>query len=248
MKQVALSAAVFASGLTLALSSASALSPLLHDASSTNNSKPAVNQQQKNTVSNNTNPASSTQPTTAPASQPQQPQQIIVTVVPGDNLTQIAAANNSTALRIFYANTFIADPDLIYPGQQLRIPTPDEQLTPRDVPANTVVTPTQVAAEDTAETVSSSASTSRAVTVNYDPGDGSVWDRIAACESGGNWAINTGNGFYGGLQFTLSSWQAVGGSGLPSDASRDEQIMRAQMLQARQGWGAWPVCSVKAGV
>jgi hypothetical protein len=75
-----------------------------------------------------------------------------------------------------------------------------------------------------------------------------VWDRIAACESGGNWAINTGNGYYGGLQFSLSSWRGVGGSGLPSDASKAEQIARAQILQARQGWGAWPVCSIKAGV
>jgi hypothetical protein len=77
---------------------------------------------------------------------------------------------------------------------------------------------------------------------------GSVWDSLAACESGGNWAINTGNGFYGGLQFTLSSWQAVGGSGYPNQASREEQIMRGQMLQARGGWGNWPACSAKLGL
>lgn len=77
---------------------------------------------------------------------------------------------------------------------------------------------------------------------------GSVWDSIASCESGGNWAINTGNGFYGGLQFTLSSWQAVGGSGYPNEASREEQIERAQILQSMQGWGAWPVCAAKAGL
>ena len=75
-----------------------------------------------------------------------------------------------------------------------------------------------------------------------------VWDRLAQCESGGDWSINTGNGFYGGLQFTLSSWRAVGGSGMPNHASRAEQIMRGQRLQAMQGWGAWPVCSRKIGV
>ena len=77
---------------------------------------------------------------------------------------------------------------------------------------------------------------------------GSVWDRIAQCESGGNWHINTGNGFYGGLQFTLSTWRGYGGTGMPQDASREQQIAVAQRVQAAQGWGAWPVCSRKAGV
>jgi len=67
----------------------------------------------------------------------------------------------------------------------------------------------------------------------------SVWDKIAECESGGNWSINTGNGYYGGLQFSLATWQSVGGTGLPSDASREEQIKRAEILQARAGWGQW---------
>ena len=75
-----------------------------------------------------------------------------------------------------------------------------------------------------------------------------IWDQLAQCESSGNWADNTGNGFYGGLQFTLSSWRSVGGTGLPSNASREEQIHRAILLQASQGWGAWPVCSKKIGV
>lgn len=75
-----------------------------------------------------------------------------------------------------------------------------------------------------------------------------VWDRLAACESGGNWSINTGNGYYGGLQFSLSSWRAVGGAGLPSNASRSEQIRRGEMLRSKQGWGAWPACSRKLGL
>ncbi len=75
-----------------------------------------------------------------------------------------------------------------------------------------------------------------------------VWDRVAQCESGGNWSINTGNGFYGGLQFTLSTWHAFGGSGMPNQASRSQQIAVAQRVLAAQGPGAWPVCSVKAGL
>ncbi|SKN09154.1 resuscitation-promoting factor-like protein [Mycobacteroides abscessus subsp. massiliense] len=68
------------------------------------------------------------------------------------------------------------------------------------------------------------------------------WDAIAACESSGNWAINTGNGFYGGLQFTLGTWRANGGSGMPHHASRAEQIRVAENVLRSQGIGAWPVC------
>jgi uncharacterized protein YabE (DUF348 family) len=77
---------------------------------------------------------------------------------------------------------------------------------------------------------------------------GSVWDRLAACESGGNWHINTGNGYYGGLQFSLSTWRAYGGSGLPSNNSREQQIAIAKKVQAAGGWGQWPACSRKAGL
>jgi len=81
---------------------------------------------------------------------------------------------------------------------------------------------------------------------NFAGGD-TVWDRIAQCESGGNWAANTGNGYYGGLQFSLSTWRAYGGSGLPSDASRDEQIRIAEKVRAASGgYGAWPVCGARA--
>jgi hypothetical protein len=75
-----------------------------------------------------------------------------------------------------------------------------------------------------------------------------VWDRLAQCESGGNWKINTGNGYYGGIQFSLSSWRAVGGSGFPHSASKAEQIRRGELLKAKQGWGAWPACTRKLGL
>ena len=68
------------------------------------------------------------------------------------------------------------------------------------------------------------------------------WDRVAACESGGNWHLSTGNGFYGGLQFSLSTWRSVGGTGLPSQNSRIEQIRRANILKDRAGLGQWPHC------
>ncbi|WP_240644297.1 resuscitation-promoting factor [Antribacter gilvus] len=77
---------------------------------------------------------------------------------------------------------------------------------------------------------------------------GDVWARLAQCESGGNPATNTGNGYYGLYQFSLSTWYSVGGSGLPSDASAGEQTMRAQILQQRSGWGQWPACAAKLGL
>src|SRR5690625_3313949 len=76
----------------------------------------------------------------------------------------------------------------------------------------------------------------------------SDWDRLAECESGGDWSINTGNGYYGGLQFSQQSWEAAGGSGSPADASKAEQIRVAENLQSMQGWGAWPSCSAQLGL
>lgn len=68
------------------------------------------------------------------------------------------------------------------------------------------------------------------------------WDRVAACESGGRWNLNTGNGYFGGLQFLPSTWRSVGGTGLPHQHSRVEQIRRAEILRQRAGLGQWPVC------
>lgn len=80
---------------------------------------------------------------------------------------------------------------------------------------------------------------------------GSVWDSIAQCESGGNWSINTGNGYQGGLQFSPSTWAAYGGTAYAptaDQASREQQIAIAEKTQASQGWGAWPACTAKLGL
>lgn len=74
------------------------------------------------------------------------------------------------------------------------------------------------------------------------------WDAIAACESGGNWSTNTGNGHYGGLQFKPATWAAHGGVGSPAAATREEQIRVAEKVLATQGLGAWPKCGVQGGV
>ncbi|NEB77669.1 transglycosylase family protein, partial [Streptomyces sp. SID14478] len=77
-----------------------------------------------------------------------------------------------------------------------------------------------------------------------------VWDRIARCESGGNWHTNTGNGYYGGLQFSAGTWRAYGGGAYAATAdraSRAQQIAVATKVQGAQGWGAWPTCAARAG-
>jgi LysM repeat protein len=76
----------------------------------------------------------------------------------------------------------------------------------------------------------------------------SAWDRLASCESGGNWSTNTGNGYYGGIQFNATTWHRYGGSGMPHQASKAQQIAVAERTLAAQGWGAWPACSRKMGL
>jgi LysM repeat protein len=183
----------------------------------------------------------------APATQPK-----TVAVSEGDNLTKLADAHGTTYQRLYDANPVVENPDLIFPGQELLVPAAEEALTARPLPANAPAEVLQTALPDAAAAApqSSAAAPARQQTPVSAPAvaSGSVWDQLALCESGGNWAINTGNGFYGGLQFTLATWQGLGGSGLPSQASREEQISRGEMLLARSGWGQWPACTAKMGL
>ena len=83
---------------------------------------------------------------------------------------------------------------------------------------------------------------------NANAASASTWDRLAQCESGGNWGISTGNGYFGGLQFSSGTWRAHGGSGMPHTASKGEQIAVAERVLTTQGWKAWPACSKKLGL
>ena len=102
-------------------------------------------------------------------------------------------------------------------------------------------------AQDTSSNSSSSSGSSASAPAAVSGDDAAIWAAIAQCESGGNPSINTGNGYYGMYQFSLPTWRSVGGSGLPSDASAEEQTMRARMLQQRSGWGQWG-CAYKLGL
>jgi LysM repeat protein len=155
------------------------------------------------------------------------------TVQPGDILSRIAPNN----WREVAAGNGIENPDLIYVGQVIDLsataPAPAYRPSRPAAPAPS---------RSTAPARSSGRQQAPSATGS------TVWDRLAQCESGGNWSISTGNGYYGGLQFSQGSWTAAGGSGNPADASREEQIRVAENLQSQQGWGAWPACSRALGL
>lgn len=168
-----------------------------------------------------------------------------VTVQPGDTLTQIGADNNTTYVRLYDANPNINDPDLIYPGDSVKIPAADEQLPDRPLPDKV-----QAAIAAAPQALQQNPRSVSYTPVGVTP-SGSVWDRLAACESGGNWAINTGNGYYGGLQFTSGTWLGNGGGAYAPRAdlaTRDQQIAIASKVQAARGWAPWPACAAKLGL
>lgn len=177
---------------------------------------------------------------------PEATQPVTVTVEPGDMLVNIATENQTTYTRIFDANPQIADPNIINPGDVIRIPAADEQLEPRALPVAAAPAPQQTSSAPVSTPQVSRQSAPAPVAAG-----GGVWDRLAQCESGGNWSINTGNGYYGGLQFNQGTWQSNGGGAYASSAhlaSRDQQIAIAERLAAARGFSPWPACAAKLGL
>jgi LysM repeat protein len=178
------------------------------------------------------------------------------TVQQGDTLSGIAQQLGLSSWRSLYrANPGIDNPNLIFVGQKLLVPGNGDASArhqavagAKKAAAHKSAVTKKASTKRHAKKASVHKSTTRKVARSSSSAGNGVWDRLAMCESTGNWSINTGNGFYGGLQFTPSSWRAVGGSGMPHQASKAEQIARAKKLQALQGWGAWPACSKKLGL
>lgn len=160
------------------------------------------------------------------------------TVVAGDNLSAIAQAQQLASWRpLWNANAELTDPNLIYAGQVLTVPFAEVPDRPLPADAN-------VAALNAAPTYQAP---SRQVVTRpvvraavYSEGAGGLLARVRQHESGGNYASNTGNGYYGAYQFDQRTWNGVGGSGLPSNASPAEQDMRAQLLYNQRGCSPWP--------
>jgi LysM repeat protein len=162
----------------------------------------------------------------------------------GETLAGIAKAAKLPNWRPVYdLNAAIQHPDLIHPGQKLLIPAKGEKVNHRPLPGPGVDRPADQDRSPSPARTQRSVSSRGSAAVG-----GSVWDRLAQCESGGSWSTNTGNGYSGGLQFSAGTWRANGGSGSAHTASRAEQIRVAQRVLASQGWGAWPACSSRLGL
>ena len=134
--------------------------------------------------------------------------------------------------------------------QGLTVAITTDRHAPEELHADAVPTPAAAPMEATLHNVAAPvAAPVRQRVVTY-AGD-SVWDDLARCESGGNWAINTGNGYYGGLQFSLGTWQGYGGDEFAAyahQATREEQITVAERLRAARGYAPWPACRAKLGL
>lgn len=147
---------------------------------------------------------------------------------------------------ILAANPVIVDPNLIYPGEVITVAGGPHVVVAGETLNGILGTPTPAPGGPPPMAPAPDGGVQPAAAVAPAPAPApkmSVnWDAVAKCESGGNWAINTGNGFVGGLQFTMSTWHSNGGSGSPAAASRTEQIRVAENVLKSQGIGAWPVC------
>jgi LysM repeat protein len=190
----------------------------------------------------------------------------------GESLSSIAAGAGLQSWRQLHdANPSVSNPNLIRAGQRLVIPEADaltssratgKRATPKVKPVvkkkvvkkkavkkkvrKKVAIPTKRTLKKVKPRKKRVVASKPRRTTKAAPRG--VWDRLAKCESGGNWAINTGNGCSGGLQFSHATWRAYGGSGKAYQNSRSEQIRIATKVKAAQGWGAWPACSRKLGL
>ncbi|HKH06462.1 MAG TPA: transglycosylase family protein [Acidimicrobiales bacterium] len=166
-------------------------------------------------------------------------------VQPGDTLSKLAPDNWAAVA----AGNGIENPDLIFVGQviDLDLTGPATSAAPSSSSSSSSSDNDEAEAAEYEAPAPAPAPAPEPAAAPASTGSG-VWDQLAQCESGGNWAINTGNGYYGGLQFSQGSWEAAGGSGSPANASREEQIRVAENLQSTQGWGAWPSCSSQLGL
>jgi LysM repeat protein len=170
------------------------------------------------------------------------------TVRPGDSLSAIAAhayGSGADWPAVWWANRHqVANPDVITAGQRLRLPASGHVPSWMARAALAAVRAPAPAAPASTAQADSPAPVQAAAPAAVSSG-GADWAAIAACESGGNWSTDTGNGFYGGLQFTQQTWDAYGGGQYASSANlatQAQQIAVAQRVLAGQGIGAWPVC------
>ena len=171
------------------------------------------------------------------------------TVQQGDSLSVIAAHTYGKAAdwpAVWWVNRHqVANPNQIATGQRLRLPASGQVPALMARAARAAISGTPAAPAAVSVPQASPSAAAPASTAAPASSGGANWSAIAACESGGNWSANTGNGFYGGLQFTQQTWLGYGGGQYASSANLatpSQQIAVAQRVLAGQGIGAWPVC------
>ena len=171
------------------------------------------------------------------------------TVKSGDSLSAVAARAYGSGAdwpAVWWANRRqVRNPDVITVGQRLSLPASGHVTAQMAKAALAAASASAPAAATSASSQQSATAASAQPTAAPAASSGANWAAIAACESGGNWSTDTGNGFYGGLQFTQQTWLAYGGGQYASSAnlaSESQQIAVAQRVEAGQGIGAWPVC------
>jgi hypothetical protein len=182
-------------------------------------------------------------PVTRPTALTAQPDPVMHTVASNDLFTKTAANRPSPTTRrqpVYDTNQSMVNANLIKPDHQLHTAPTSEQPSPQPLIATASPQP-----PPRPKVVRAPPSTRYT-----QPADRSVWDRLARCESGGNWASNVG-ALDGGLQFHPRTWRAYGGTQYAPSANRatrEQQIAIAERVLAGQGWRAWPACSRKLGL
>lgn len=183
-------------------------------------------------------------PTSAKAAEPNPS----YSVVAGDSLSQVATKHSLANWKLVWdANPSLTNPDQLNVGQVLVIPT-KEVAAPRELPGGYgVVVSAPVSYQST---YAKKTTTARRTTpaVAQQPAGDDAWARLRACESGGNYSINTGNGYYGAYQYNNGTWNNYGGYARADLAPAAVQDAKARETQASRGWNPWPACSSKLGL
>lgn len=151
---------------------------------------------------------------------------------------------SKTTIVIYKKETQMVEEIIVPPTSTPTLtPTPTNTPTPTLTPTNTPTPTDTPTPSPTATPTSTPTPEPQPIVITDD-----IWNKLADCESNNNWSIDTGNGYFGGLQFSQGAWESVGGTGNPAHASREEQIEKGKLLQQKRGWGVWGACAKQLGL
>ena len=168
--------------------------------------------------------------------------------MPADSIDPLLQVTNRPRISVDRGQLSVRDASFATTTPQAEsLGASDALPTPASAPMEATLVSVPTPAPPAPRVVAAAPAPRRVVTYDGD----TVWDQLAKCESGGNWAINTGNGYYGGLQFDISTWLGYGGGAFAPRAdlaTREQQITVAERLHAARGFQPWPACRIKLGL